>query len=253
MSNETKPSDKICSTCSACGANTGCGASLNVMKHTLSRILVETLIEAVKIVNEKEVNCYTFRELQDRGISYEARNNHQKLRYFGLIAHVKDDDGKNIRGSWLITSRGGAFLRGEEAVLDWVSTFRNKIKDRSTNKLYIGEVLRDSIYLETYEDIVKGLTIATPADKARAVAQRGGDPVPVAAVIKPVEPAPIQFTKYIVEDLGHYSKTKGMEIEIEMGQMVFGKPISIRRDGQVHEFTQQQLARSYKVLRRAES
>lgn len=66
-------------------------------------------------------------------------NNFQKLRYFGLVHHVKDQDGNRKAGRWLITRNGWAFLRGDLAIPDFVMTFRNKIYSKGVNEKFVFE------------------------------------------------------------------------------------------------------------------
>lgn len=67
-------------------------------------------------------------------------NNFQKLRYHGLVAHITND-GKIVRGQWLVTSNGWKFLKGELALPVWVEVQDNHIVARS-------DILKkiDSIY-----------------------------------------------------------------------------------------------------------
>src|SRR5690242_20376386 len=95
-----------------------CHASMKVWKHTLTSALVSVLIAAITYVRAHGKNEF---RLQDLGLTVNAHNNAQKLRYHALIAKIDEQPGK-----WLITARGGQFLRGEIAVPMTVHTFRNK-------------------------------------------------------------------------------------------------------------------------------
>lgn len=53
-----------------------------------------------------------------------------QARLLGLVAKVKNANGTQIGGKWLITARGWAALRGE-AVPEHVIAFRNAIEDRT--------------------------------------------------------------------------------------------------------------------------
>lgn len=68
----------------------------------------------------------------------------------GLIAKVKNN-GKHVRGMWLITARGWAALRGD-GVPQCVSVFRGKITERTDGRITIADALRsypDSDYIST--------------------------------------------------------------------------------------------------------
>lgn len=82
-----------------------------------------------------------------------VRHRTSYCRQLGLIAKVKDENGKQKREEgWLITKRGFAALRGEE-VPKSVVVFNNKIVERSEETTTFSKVLRE--YKETqYRDAV---------------------------------------------------------------------------------------------------
>lgn len=63
--------------------------------------------------------------MNDLHLSHTAAANFQKLRFHGLIAHADENNPRN--GEWLITKRGGQFLRGEVSVPRRVEIFRNHV------------------------------------------------------------------------------------------------------------------------------
>ena len=101
-----------------------CGANKKVYKHNLSIGLVETLKKVGLAIKTKGVNDIHLQKETD--LTNNQYNNFQKLRYFGLVHHVKKD-GKIMSGRWLITGKGFAFLRGDLICRKWTKTFRNKI------------------------------------------------------------------------------------------------------------------------------
>jgi hypothetical protein len=110
-----------------------CGASMQAYKHTLSSGLVSSLIKAIQFVHR--VNKNEFHLQHDlTSLTKNEYNNFQKLRFHGLVAKV---DSK--AGYWLITKRGGQFLRGEIAVPMHVVTFRNKVIERAEELIHIDE------------------------------------------------------------------------------------------------------------------
>lgn len=75
-------------------------------------------------------------------LTFDELTNFSYLRFFGLAVHADEENRKS--GYWLITARGGQFLRGEIAIQDttiaraghpiahegkavWVRDFRSKI------------------------------------------------------------------------------------------------------------------------------
>jgi len=122
-----------------------CGASLKSYWHRLTPGLVSVLIEAIKFVHEHNKNRFHLQ--RDLNLTKTQYNNAQKLRYHGLIAHAEKDNPKS--GFWLITARGGQFLRGEIVVPAAVRTFRNEVQEHSQVLVHINE-FRDKVpYFES--------------------------------------------------------------------------------------------------------
>lgn len=110
-----------------------CGAGMKAFWHNLSPGLVNSLIKAIQHVHTSGKN--RFNANKDLGLTHNEAANFQKLRFHALVAHA---DGDNPRGGeWLITARGGAFLRGEIAVPQRVKTFRNKVIDHDAHLIDI--------------------------------------------------------------------------------------------------------------------
>lgn len=125
-----------------------CGASLKKFWHRLTPGLVDTLIKAHEVIVAKNENKVTRDEL-DLGNS--AYTNLYKLRYHALLV-------KNIvagewhKGEWIITKRGGQFLRGQTSIPFRVQTFRNKIVAKDERLVDIKKVLGTEPYFEVNFD-----------------------------------------------------------------------------------------------------
>lgn len=87
--------------------------------HRLSPGLVATLVRCIQFVRKSGKN--EFHTQRDLRLSHTEACNFTKLRNHGLVAKIKGEGHK-----WLITARGGQFLRGEIAVPVSVKTFRNR-------------------------------------------------------------------------------------------------------------------------------
>src|ERR1035441_5888882 len=94
-----------------------CGASMTVYEHALTPGLVNALFKAVQFVHRQNRNYFHLQK--DLDLTKSEFTNFQKLRFHALVAKTDDP------GYWLITARGGEFLRGEVAVPRTVRTFRN--------------------------------------------------------------------------------------------------------------------------------
>lgn len=118
-----------------------CGAKMKEYTHTLTAGITGALKKVVAAVKSANENNIGFSDIP--WDSFNRRQNFQKLRYFGLVAHVRDYNGNPIRGRWLITRRGGAFLRCEIQIPAWVKTYRNKIVERAEEYVSIKDVEQD--------------------------------------------------------------------------------------------------------------
>lgn len=120
-----------------------CGAKIKIWKHRLTPGLVKTLMKfGNKIKQSGKNDLHIQKEIVFNSNEY---NNFQKLRYFGLIAKVRNSDGGHIGGHWLLTRNGGAFLRGELPIRRWVKTFRNEIVERGDDDVeFIFNILSDN-------------------------------------------------------------------------------------------------------------
>jgi hypothetical protein len=123
-----------------------CGASLKIWRHSLSKGLVDTLIDFIKAVKKKGKNSIHLQE--DISLTKNQYNNFQKLHYFGLVA--KDD--KNP-GHWLITRWGGEFLRGERKIEKFALTFRDELKGREGELVGISDYFPDEFNTEYWQKL----------------------------------------------------------------------------------------------------
>lgn len=114
-----------------------CGANMKAYWHTLTPGLVSGLVEAIKFVVSHSRNSFHLQ--RDLNLSKSMYNNFQKLRFHALVAKIDEKP-----GYWLITNRGGQFLRGEIEVPRQVLTFRNKVQTHSGDKVHMRQ-FRDKV------------------------------------------------------------------------------------------------------------
>lgn len=126
--------------CSECGEP---HVTPDSRKETLNRHKLTMLKIAAAHVMETSVNDF---KLSDLGDNVNQYTNWQKLRYHGLVHHVRHANGQTKRGHWLITRNGWGFLRGEVQLPSYVLVRDNGIVSRSD--MLIG--VRDIYYAEEY-------------------------------------------------------------------------------------------------------
>lgn len=127
-----------------------CGARMKEWWHSLTPGLVEILIKVLKSVKASGVNDY---HLQVNGeLNNNEFSNFPKLRVHALVARVKDAAGNRVAAHWLITDRGGQFLRGELAVPHKVKTYRGKVIGHSEDLVKIHDFRNKIPEFETVFD-----------------------------------------------------------------------------------------------------
>lgn len=102
-----------------------CGHTSRPRKETLSLGLVESLKLMHAAVKSKKRNEFSFDH--DVKWDYTRIANFQKLRYHGLIHHVKNFDGSIKSGYWLITTTGLEFLKNKKSIPKNVYVNENRI------------------------------------------------------------------------------------------------------------------------------
>lgn len=114
-----------------------CGAGMTPRWEILNSGLVHSLILAIQAVHRNGKNQFHY--MNDLTLGHTAAANFQKLRFHGLIAHADEENPRN--GEWLITKRGGQFLRGEIEIPKRVKIFRNHVIEHEEKEfLHIKQV-----------------------------------------------------------------------------------------------------------------
>jgi hypothetical protein len=129
-------------TCTACGQQIQEAHKevLNKMKLTM----LQTAAQHVKQTMKNDFKVYEFApETQ-----FKTYHNFQKLRYHGLITPVRENN-QRIRGRWLITRNGWAFLRGELSLPSYVLVKNNRIEQHSEHLISVKDVYRGSEAITT--------------------------------------------------------------------------------------------------------
>jgi len=126
-----------------------CGASLKKYWHRLTPGMVRALIKANRFVaSVKNNKFHLYNDLtEENKLTTVEQMNWTKLRFHGLVAKVKTN-GDWERGYWLITRRGGQFLKSEISVPVQVQTFRNKVIGHSVEQVLIKDVIKNLPYFD---------------------------------------------------------------------------------------------------------
>lgn len=110
-----------------------CGAKMVEYKHGLSKGLARTLYRIANGMNADRV--YGVREI---GLTNSQYDNHQKLRYWGLIERLEDESRKG--GRWRLTDVGFDFVRGVSGLRKYVWTYRGDVVRFDGDAVWIAEL-----------------------------------------------------------------------------------------------------------------
>ncbi len=131
-----------------------CGHCISPYKVTLTPMMVNALIKFRQAVIDKGENkVHLLKDL--KGKSYELTrhewNNFSRQRFLGLAVKVENEP-----GYWLLTRRGAEFLNGISDCPDHVWIEKNSIIGRSEDRVFVGDVIKYTPYMETKRDIEYG-------------------------------------------------------------------------------------------------
>lgn len=121
--------------CHTCGQKMRDARREYLNKHKL--IMLKT---AAGHVLAKRKNDFSLSELSGEVNHY---TNWQKLRYHGLIHHVREN-GVKQRGRWFITPRGWAFLKGDVELPNYVLVKNNMVSEHSVEMIHVEDVYQGS-------------------------------------------------------------------------------------------------------------
>ena len=104
--------------------------------------ILQNIYGAIVLKGENDIHLDKDTEGTQFELKYSQRSNVTILRFHGLVAKVRDENGKHIAGHWLITRRGASFLKGDISIPQKVRTFDNRVTDHSPEKVSFRDVMK---------------------------------------------------------------------------------------------------------------
>lgn len=134
---------------------THCGQKVEKYNVQLTEGIIRALIKFHQaIYRKKENRIHLLKDIQgDIKLTPHEWNNFSRLRFHALVAKVREN-GKHIAGYWLLTRRGGEFLRGEADIPKMVTVFNNKVVAHSEERAFIKDIIGSQPYFEKIENII---------------------------------------------------------------------------------------------------
>lgn len=124
-----------------------CFRDARAYTFTLNANLVKILQKiygAIVLKGENDIHLDKDTEGTDFELKYSQRSNVTILRFHGLVAKVRDENGKQTAGHWLITRRGASFLKGNISIPVKVRTFDNHVTDHSPEMVSFRDVMKEA-------------------------------------------------------------------------------------------------------------
>lgn len=125
-----------------------CRRAIKVYRYRANRTMALTmrrLAEEVKISGVNDIN------VEELNLPYGMRSQLSKVRLHGLIAKVKDKDGKPMQSHWLITApKGWGWLNGKP-IQEKVVTFGNQVLGHEGGMVTIYQALGEKPSEEVFE------------------------------------------------------------------------------------------------------
>lgn len=114
-----------------------CSQTINIYRYKLNATMADFLLRMRDRVEQSGSNDV---DISTLAMPYSQHTQMTKLRLHGLIARVKDPDGVQIGNHWLITNKGGDWLRGNP-VPEKVVVFNNQVLGHDGKNVTMHEVL----------------------------------------------------------------------------------------------------------------
>lgn len=111
-----------------------CGQTIKIYRYRLNKThtrFMRAMADEARNIGVNDIDVGTL------GLAYSVRTQNTKLRLHGLIARVKNGEGKQIPRRWLITHKGYDFLTGKDVPAK-VVVFNNQVlgHDNEVTNIY---------------------------------------------------------------------------------------------------------------------
>lgn len=122
------------------GKCTNCHHAINIYEYPVNKVMVKFLRAMQKATDDtksREIDVETV------SVIHHERTQITKLRIHGLIAKVKDENGKHKSRMWLITRKGWDFLNGQE-IPRKVVIYNNQVLGHTGGNITISQIDKDA-------------------------------------------------------------------------------------------------------------
>jgi len=106
--------------------------------------------------------------LKNLDLTYGQRSKITQLRFHALVAKAKNEEGRHILATWLITKRGADFLHGRISIPKYVLTFQNEVIDHAEELISRADFRALENFNPTYE-IIENHLVITAMSQAKLI------------------------------------------------------------------------------------
>lgn len=153
-----------------------CHQTIKIYRYKVNQQIATVLRKMREVVELQGENSVNFDKLN---LPYRLSSQRTKMRLHGLIAKVKDATGSQVANTWLITKKGGDFLRGQP-IQETVVVYNNQGLGHEGGNVTIHQVMGEPdfeqeaiapVEAETYGDARRSKTEL----KLRAIYKHTGE------------------------------------------------------------------------------
>lgn len=180
-----------------------CQRVIQIYRYHINKQMATVLKLMRDAVEKNGANEVNFDQLD---IPYRLGSQRTKMRLHGLIAKVRDDEGRHIQNTWLITKKGGDFLAGV-TIPKTVVVFDNQVIGHEGDLVSIHTVMEDAAFQRS----------PISSDEAEVYSQAK-------------KPHHMTMTATYVGGLQAFLE-QGKDYELHIGRLQVGKPVKVSYPG----------------------
>lgn len=155
-----------------------CHQTIKIYGYNIGRSHAVFLRAMAQKVAETGVNNV---DISTIGLAYSVRSQVTKLRFHGLIARIKNDEGAQVARHWLITHKGYDFLNGNK-IDEKVLVYNNQVLGHAGRQVNIYTILGEAF--DPNEPLYEELPVSPAEAKAYDDLRTNSLPVIYSAVYR---------------------------------------------------------------------
>lgn len=184
-----------------------CHQTIKIYGYNIGRSHAVFLRAMAQKVAETGVNNV---DISTIGLAYSVRSQVTKLRFHGLIARIKNNEGAQVARHWLITHKGYDFLNGNK-IDEKVLVYNNQVLGHAGRQVNIYTILGEPF--DPNEPLYEELPVTPAEAKVYDDVRTPNSHMIVEAIYKSKH-----YADYFIKD---------MKYKLRINRLQMGKPVTI--------------------------